>query len=91
MKIYLPSQMLAIGLELIGYDSKRQASVQDKTNLQRFGDSFGASPTVYAVLWEDLQSTTVAQARIDDNASVKHSLHFKCLIWIRFDSTSTKR
>jgi len=58
-------QVLVMGLGISGFRGKRMKRVCMKTNLDRFGDSFGVSPVVCADIWVDLQTTTVPAARID--------------------------
>lgn len=58
-------EILQMGLALIGFSQQRQANVQRTTNLLRFKAHYGSHPIVYAQIWEDLQTTTIPEARID--------------------------
>ena len=64
MYIYSGTQVLSIGLELMGITRGRQQRVQYSTNLHDFKAFFGVHPLVVARIWEDLQSTTINEARI---------------------------
>ena len=58
-------EMMARGLELAGFDERRQESVRYDENLERFKSYYGSKPIVYAHIWEDLQTTDIAEARIE--------------------------
>jgi DDE superfamily endonuclease len=72
MLILTDDEVLSKALMLVGFNEERQARVQNKTNEARFLEHFGSMPQVYAQLWEDLQTTNVAEARID----VQHEKDF---------------
>ena len=57
-------EMMARGLELVGFDERRQQSVRYDENLERFKSYYGSKPIVYAHIWEDLQTSDIAEARI---------------------------
>ncbi len=67
---------MARGLDLIGYNSDRQASVGREKNEHRFTRAFGSHPIVYAALWEDLQKHDIKGARKErrKRMSVNHFL-----------------
>ncbi len=65
MAILTPDEVLETGLNLCGYDRGRQNKVCRATNLRRFSSHYGSLPIVYAQIWEDLQTTEIAEARID--------------------------
>ena len=48
-------EFLRKGLELVGFDHRRQQQVCRATNLSRFKGHYGSNPNVYAQIWEDLQ------------------------------------
>ena len=52
------------GLELVGFDKRRQNKCNLALNNRRFRAHFGSHPMVYAELWYDLQSTNVEDAKI---------------------------
>ena len=63
-----PREILQAGLLLV-YTEQRILRVQgdpytSKTNLQQFKDHYGANPIVVAIIWDELQTTTIAEARI---------------------------
>ena len=65
MLILTPDQIMRKGLELCGYDLKRQQRVKRETNLERFKDSYGSHPVVYAQIFEDLQTTDIDEAKVE--------------------------
>ena len=67
-------EILQMGLALLGYNQHRQANVQRATNILRFKAHYGSHPIVYAQIWEDLQTTTIPEARID--AQKMHPQYF---------------
>lgn len=58
------------GLLFAGFDRRRQR-VRRETNLDRFRSAYGSNPVVLARIWEDLQKTTVPEAKISREAT-KH-------------------
>ena len=64
MDIKTSNEVLARGLELVNISIERQQRVANKTNVQDFISFYGSHPGVYAVLWETMQSTELADARI---------------------------
>jgi hypothetical protein len=62
--IFTPDEVLRIELEVVGFDHCRQNNVHRNTNLSRFKSHYGSLPIVYAQIWEDFQTTEVAEARI---------------------------
>ena len=57
-------EMMWKGLELCGFDWRRQERLQRVTNLRRFKAHFGSDPRVHAKIWEDLQTTPIRKANI---------------------------
>lgn len=53
-------------LLLAGYTTQRQAKVNRKENLARFVSCFGVPPVVLAQLWEELQTTDIEDARVQN-------------------------
>ena len=68
------------GLELVGFDKRRQNKCNLALNNRRFRAHFGSHPMVYAELWYDLQSTNVEDAKIcgskDSFDQFLMSIHF---------------
>lgn len=83
MLLVAPDDMLAYGLELIGFDEQRQGRVGRKTNLERFGQHYGSTPLVVAALWEKLQTTKRPAARIRVNRRKDLTHFFQALHWMK--------
>ena len=66
MLIVTADEMLQKGLQLGGYNLFRQEKVQQSKNLARFRALYGSNPVVYAQIFEDLQTTNIAEAHVDD-------------------------
>ena len=58
-------EVLHLGLEIVGFDARRQQRVLRKKNISRFESSYGFHPMIYAEIWHDLQTTAIPSARID--------------------------
>jgi hypothetical protein len=54
------------GLALVGFSATRFEKVSRAANLARFRAHYGSNPIVYAQIWEDLQTTEIPEARIDN-------------------------
>ena len=65
MLIKTSAEILREGLELVGFNEQRQARVSNSTNRDRFKEHYGSSPVVCARIWDDLQTTTIPEARVD--------------------------
>jgi hypothetical protein len=73
--ILTPKEIMKIGLKLVGFKRQRIRRARRKTNVERFKGFFGASPAVYAEVWEDLQKTDVVEARVPpQDRNAKHFL-----------------
>ena len=72
--------MLTQGLMLVGFENHRIQNVSRVVNLERFRAHYGSNPIVYAQIWEDLQTTAIPDAQIDNvNADLSMflmSIHF---------------
>jgi hypothetical protein len=64
MLLLTADEFMQKGLELGGFDIQRQARVGRITNLECFKGLYGSNPIVYAQMWEDLQTTDIAEARL---------------------------
>jgi hypothetical protein len=62
--ILTPSELLKIGLKLVGFQKRRIRRAQKETNIARFKSFFGSSPGVIAMIWEDLQKTRINKAQV---------------------------
>lgn len=81
IEIFSPDEMLVAGLTGLGWnDSNMTARLTVTTKKERFRGHFGADPHVIAQIWEDLQTTTHDEARIDPTRrNLQHlfwTLHF---------------
>ena len=75
MSIISPTEMLKIGLDLVGFTERRIEQAYIVTNGDRFVSFFGASAAVCAQIWEDLQVTGIEEAFILPNdGDVKYFL-----------------
>lgn len=72
--ILTADEVLQQGLMLSGFQLHRILNVTRRTNVERFKSHYGSDPVVYAQIWEDLQFTTIPEARID--TSKVFSSHF---------------
>jgi hypothetical protein len=75
MLILTDDEVLARGLELVGFNDARQARSKQESNDEVFKEHYGSMPFVYAQLWEDLQLIDEATARVD-NAKQKDFDYF---------------
>lgn len=64
LQICSVDEVLSIGLKMFGFDEFRQKRQCRQSNVDDFKAHFGAQPIVLAQIWEDLQTTTIAEARI---------------------------
>ena len=73
IEIFTIEEVLNFGLTLIGYKQRKIERAKDATNRTRFKSHYGASPTVAAIIYSDLQVTTIEDAFVP---SSKRSLKF---------------
>jgi hypothetical protein len=64
MDLVTPESMMMTGLALVNYRENRIKRAKSITNVRRFVSHYGASPRVLSVIYADLQTTTIANARI---------------------------
>ena len=74
MAILTADQILVIGLQIAHYDHRRRARACRETNVDRFDSFYGSKPNVCAIIWEDLQTTDIEEARIPVDSSVHEFL-----------------
>jgi DDE superfamily endonuclease len=60
-------EMMMLGLSIFFDESRIQRTAKDETNAQRFTSLFGSSAKVCTIIWEDIQTTIIPEARVDDN------------------------
>ncbi len=59
-------EIMGHGLVWAGYDRFRQENVKESTNIGRFKSKYGSTPLVCAQIWEDLQTTEIPEAHVDE-------------------------
>ena len=64
LNILTADEVLQFGLELVGYQVKRQVRIKRCTRIRRFKSHFGSDPLIISVAWENLQTTLVYAAWI---------------------------
>lgn len=57
-------EVLARGLQLVGYDADEQARVEEKTRVHRYKGHFAEPPICHSILWAELQETDIDKARL---------------------------
>ena len=67
-----PKEWLALGLELVGFEPRRQ-NCSYELKMERFLAHFGASPDAHCAIFSDLQTTQIEAARIE-KPSISHFL-----------------
>jgi hypothetical protein len=60
-----PEDMLAVGLNIIGFDPERERHVRDEVNHDRFRKAFGASPTVCSLIFHNIQQERLVETTIN--------------------------
>ena len=85
----LNADFLRIGLTLVGFEGFRQQSVQRHTSVCRFKSHYGASPEICAVIWKDLISTDIEEARVA-LASGALEKFFLCMYFLKTNATDEK-
>ena len=77
---YTPDELMTLGLRLINYTEQKLQRANLKTNQKRFKDHFGSTPYVCTLIWEDLQTTEIPEARVEKkDLNIQHflmSMHF---------------
>ncbi len=56
--------MIITGLSLGGYTKQRIERAKGSTNIERYKSLYGSSPHVCAMIWEDLQTTSLPNAHV---------------------------
>lgn len=81
IQVYSADEILVEGLKIAQQDGKRMQRVQRSTNIERFKDHFAVAPLVLAVIWEDLQTTSIPEARIDTTKPRITIVNFLHTLW----------
>jgi len=77
-----PDEILIEGLCLLGFDARRQRTVERSTNVRRFGSHFGSTPLVCASIWEELK-TSEDPAVLIDTSKVSLSKFLEGLYYLK--------
>jgi hypothetical protein len=73
--VVTPSAMMMMGLVLVNYRENRIRRAKPSVNVRRFVSHYSALPMVLAILYSDLQTTSITNARITGkNVSVRYFL-----------------
>mgnify|MGYP005846334489 CR=1 FL=1 len=85
LNIYTEGEVSFHGLQKVGYDQAKQAKVKEPTRLRRFKKHFGASPKVVGLVWEELQTTDNALAKLapDENTQKHFDLFLMCFFYLK--------
>lgn len=69
------TEFLDLGLS-VWFTAERMKTLRTrKSKIDRFKEYYGVRPSLCATIWEDLQRTTVAEAKVDDDHLIpKHFL-----------------
>jgi hypothetical protein len=82
MFLLTPPEMLQLGLAVMGFPSERVNRVNYTKRLEWWASEFRTTPQVYAMIFEDLQTTDIEDAYIGDDATEQEckdfliSMHF---------------
>lgn len=80
LHILTADEVLQSGLTLLYTLQRIERTKSSQTNLERFKSQFGATPSLVCSLYEDMQQTDIAEAKVDgDKKSLKYlliTLHF---------------
>jgi hypothetical protein len=80
LQIFSPDEIMQEGLRVAGFRQQRIANAGIITNIARFKAFYGSSPAETAILWEELQTTKIDNARLQKNEKDIHyllmALHF---------------
>jgi len=67
LNILTPHEILVAGLKALKYSKRRINRCKDSTNQGRLRNAHGLNSVALAQLWEDLQTTSIEEARLDPN------------------------
>lgn len=69
--IITAKQMMHIGLTILKFSIRKIQRAKHRTNRKRFTSHYGCSPRVASMIYEDLQRTQVAAARVSGKQQLK--------------------
>jgi hypothetical protein len=72
--------MLMVGLQTIGFDITKVNNVNEAKNVDRFRASYGASPLVCSIIFNEVRTRNIGDATIH-NPRIKHFL--MALHWLK--------
>ena len=88
--IITPDELMEIGLKLGNYSVRQTRGSGRRANVDRFRDKCGSNPLALCQLWEDLQTTSNDNARIDPfKTDVQKFL--SSMFWIKKHPTELDR
>jgi hypothetical protein len=67
--ILTADEVLMKGLELADISPRCQQNVNRQKKVTLFKEFYGSDPVVYAQVWEDLQTTEIPDAHLDDETA----------------------
>lgn len=83
LNILTTDEVLARGLEPVNYDVIRQESVKQKTRVRQFKTHFGSHPSIYAELWEALQTSDDQNVCVASNSSKDIDMFLKSIFYLK--------
>jgi hypothetical protein len=90
MIVFTVDEIQDEGLALVGLNLAPQERGGIKRNARRFMENFGSSPAACAVIWHDLQSTSIPAARISPK-SAKEVRKFLLSMYYLYNYPKEKR
>lgn len=72
MHVLTPDEVLLKGLAVFKFTAEKQGKASRETNLDRFANLYGRSPTAFACLWVDLQMSNNPSAKVKGSDKMFH-------------------
>ena len=83
-----PDEVLRIGFGIIGdRDSLKRTRMMQ---IRRFKSLYGSNPIVYSVLWENLQTTDIEEAKITPKNKEDLEKFLMSIYWLKTNDTEAK-
>ena len=60
-----PTEVLALGLEIAGFDLHTQKRLNERTKMRRFRSNYGCCPKAFASILNDIQTVPIAAAQLE--------------------------
>jgi len=81
--IHIPPDRFAfLALTLMGFRLENEAAARTKNNVDRFLSCFGTTPEAASAIFDDLQTTTIQQARIESK-DIKFKYFVMTFNWLK--------